>query len=1400
MDGKTSEIIHVKKLIHFSYENHTQEGIEPAILASLQYFSQHPTQHLFCNEDNFEIAITALMIFAYNPSRQLEVFEKYLEALLSTCPDCAKRYPSVCNELHQRLTDRFKFETDVVKKLKQIIENSTRNRLVSYLDKLLAHWPNNESNTLTCLICVLNELFNSIWLFSDNKVKDRLKRLFSTNSYPTQVMSLGFAPGFILLLFSNDPVLHAKGKHWFQSFDKKISELEYRQPAVIDCIEKVISKFPTDDDGCQRKEFWYNFSLLLSRFDSKSYQIPFSSQLPYKNLAEFVAQNLRIEAKESLPAILRVFHQLLANDASGFFELISTSPKKLVKKIAKQHGFAEPQYYSIVGPTSKCSYDQQPTDILFWLYSFSKDSPERLKLLGKYILPLVAANFGNIKKKSGSYMALAIFFDILRECMDVEVEQRAPFVSKKKIMDLSQYRLMCDKLAPFIIEIYNPKKLKKIQVAILEIIEQCIFLDVLCGTPGPIEENVDIPTNDNSLWKEVNKLNKFDLRISIKILTAITHVAFIVRPPSQNKDQPHVMPQGDASRIAVSNAIASLKKILEIPSQVFAKTLDDNKCFLSLILNLYSADPEISQICSVLVNRLVGTSNINDTFSKLLDTCFIRMMRCFNSSIRSLYLANVFSPISQFVVNGQIFLKNLFLGQNATRKFDSLRTNENNELYLFWYNTWSLLTIAFGDTPQLTQIYRNDFMITFMENSMNFAGLLIENFENFRQNLPKSLATPEFVLQKLLGPVVDCIAEMICLLRLKDSSLTIICYRAVISVLTLVNMYHFRSDKLYYIYMAIYNMAIKAKGSGNNLKPEQLSSLLIATSLYNQKTADLVVQNPKGNKDLGISKFLEKMQNEDKAVKEFLAEKVDARKTTDEPSRIEKDTAENVMEKATATEIDTAKDDTAGVATTEKAKEKSNIPMREEISSLTSESTASSANKNAAQFEEPLVQKDPVSSLTQPPTKVCETPSTTATTTISGSPSPLNSAKVPSALAPPEKPGNIDASISVPVDPTTSAQSKPIPLPTATPVFKSNSSQPAPMIPTSTESVNTGKVVPALDKSTNTGKSVPDPSVKEGLSHRPVSPKPISTKPRSPPQDKASLQYRPRTNSVVSTNTTVATSPSMVLQDLASRMRVTKSILYRPEPPSSNGLFKRVLQWDYCADTPSPVIQSTQEMVLLPALSNPRYVGTVQDYFNIYEPMILKECWHQILRDKVDCLKRSFKVVIIDQDYVSKPPYGIRGILLSNQFNELSLAKSDLLLLIGNNSYCLAKITFFNYTGNEVEVGFMIENPLTEFSNMLSAGCELTGFQVTNLKKLENEYYAIANLKSFPLWKDLLHKHLPELIEPSAKFVDMVCDRFGLTSLQANALINCHKGYGFSLVNGYVSLFFFLFFFFFFCG
>ena len=251
------------------------------------------------------------MIFAYNPSRQLEVFEKYLEALLSTCPDCAKRYPSVCNELHQRLTDRFKFETDVVKKLK------TNNRKLNAqpagiisLDKLLAHWPNNESNTLTCLICAMNELFNSIWLFSDNKVKDRLrKRLFSTNSYPTQVMSLGFAPGFILLLFSNDPVLHAKGKIWFQYFDKKISELEYRQPAVIDCIEKVISKFPTDDDGCQRKEFWYNFSLLLSRFDSKSYQIPFSSQLPYKNLAEFVAQNLRIEAKESLPAILRVFRQ-----------------------------------------------------------------------------------------------------------------------------------------------------------------------------------------------------------------------------------------------------------------------------------------------------------------------------------------------------------------------------------------------------------------------------------------------------------------------------------------------------------------------------------------------------------------------------------------------------------------------------------------------------------------------------------------------------------------------------------------------------------------------------------------------------------------------------------------------------------------------------------------------------------------------------------------------------------------------------------------------------------------------------------------------------------------------------------------------------------------------------------
>jgi high-affinity Fe2+/Pb2+ permease len=1388
MDGNTSEIIHVEKLIHFSYEKLTQEGIEPAILASLQYFSRHPTQHLFCNQDTFEIAITSLMIFAYNSSKQLKLFEEHLEALLSTCPDCSKRYPFVCDELYQRLTDKFKFETNVVKELKQIIEKSTRSRMVTYLNNLVAHLPSQEPSILTCLICVQNELFNSIWLFSDNKISDRLKKLFNISFYSAQFMSLDFAPAFILLLFNNDRLLRAKGKEWFQSSDKIISELEYRQPVVINCIEKIISEIPPADNQ-RRKEFWYNFSLLLSRLDSKSYQIPFSSQLPYKNLAEFVAHNLCFKTQHSLPAILKVFYQVLYNDASGFFDLISASPEILVQEISKQPGFIEPLSYSLIAPTSKCSYAQQPTDILLWLYSFSKDSPERLELLGKRILPLVATIFEKIKKTSGSYIVLAIFFDILRECMDVDVEQRAPFVAKEKILKLSQYRLMCDNLAFFIIDIYNPKKNTSVQIAILEIIEHCIFLDVLCGTPGPVEENVEILTNSNSLWKEVNNLNKFDLRISIKILTAITHVVFIVRPPSQNKDQPHIMPQGKASEITVSNAIASLKKIVEIPSTVFVKVLDNNKCFLSLILNLYSADPEISKLSGILVNKLVGGSNINDTFSKLLNTCFIRMMRCFNSSIRSLYLANVFSPISQFVVNGSIFLKNLFLVNDAVQKFASLKTNENNELYLFWYNTWSLLTIAFGDTPQLTQIYRNDFMITFMENSMNFAGLLIDNFENFRQNLPKSLATPEFVLQKLLSPVVNGIAEMICLLRLKDSSLTMICYGAVMSVLKLVNLYHFRSDKLYYIYMTVYNMAIKAKGSGNILKPEQLSSLLVATSLYTQTTADLVVQNPKGNKDLNISKFLEKMQNEDKAVKEILAEKVkknvNAEKTTTELNRAEKGTGEKSVVKTTASEIVTTKDDTAGIVapaenTTAK---KPRIVVREEIAnSAAVESTASSANACAAQSEESLVQKAPACSVTQKPAGGSET--TTTPTTITVNTASVNTNVFPPPVLP-KKPRNIDTSVFAPVDPTSLAQlNLIIPSPTTTSADKSNLAQPAPIIPASAES--TDNSVPVSAEST-INKSAPASSIKQVLPHRPSSPKLRSTKQRSPSQDKPSLQYQSRTNSVSSTNTTAINFPSLALKDFASRIHETKTILYRPEPPSANGFFKRVLQWDYCADTLGPVIQSTQEMVLFPALSIPRYISTVHDYFDIHEPMILKECWNQIRRDKVDCLKRSFKVVVTDKDYFPRASSGIRGIVSSDQFDELALTKSDLLLLtgtVGNSSYCLAKITFFNYAAKEVEVKFMIENPSTAISNMLVIGSELTAFQVTNLEKLENEYNAIANLESFPLWKDLLNKRLIKPIEPPAHFVKTICDRFDLSSLQANALINCHKDNGFSLVNG----------------
>lgn len=1422
-----SNVINIKKLIHLSYENPSKETVESALLASLQFFSKHPKRHLFCDEDNFEIAVTTLLIFAYETSKQFIVFEKHLATRLSTCPNCAKKYSVACRELLTRLVFEYKFETSVVNELRNTIRKSTHKRLVAMLYKILMHLPRQESVIPAYLKCFEVEFFNNPWLVSQKDITDPLKQLFNIDIYSTHFLCLDFAPAFIVLLFSDDSTLHIKGKEWFQSSDKKVGERDYLQREVIKCIEKVICRIPDLDEN-MKKEYWYNFSLLLSRLDSKSYKIPFLSKVPYKNFAEFVVAYLSSPTGNSLPAILKVFHQILTNDASGFFDLISTSPENLMQKIAKQPAFGSVVSYGRINPHSRCSYTQESTDILFWIHSFSRNSPQRLELVGENILPLIEKNIDQIKKMSNAQICIAIFFDILRECMDVDVGQRAPFVPKKKIQQLSKYRHMCNNLATFIISSYKRKKNTPFHLALLEIIEQSIFLDVLSGTPGPVEENVNVSIKGTSLWEKLNNGGDFDIRIATKVLTAITHIVFIVRPPSQKNDMLHVMPQGDVSKKAVKNAVLSLTKIVNAPLSACASVISDNKCFLSLVLNLYSADPEISKLSSTLINKLVSKSTINESFFKLLNISFMRTMRCFSSSVRSLYLANVFSPIMQFAVHGKFFLKNLFMNKSFVKQFGSLRTNENNELYSFWYNTWSLLAIAFGDTPQLTQIYTNDFMVVFMENSLTFADLLTENFNNFKDNLPKSLATPEFVLQKLLRPVVDCIAEMICLLRLKDSKLTSICHHAVMSTLSLVNLYHFRSENVYRIYKIIYNLAVKAKGAGNNLKPEQLSDLLVATNLYTKATANSVVEVPNGNKKLHISRFLQKMKMDDEEVNEVSASQsttgnighdektvkqntIVEKVTTNEPiskngilekSTVEKPTSENynlekfVVEKPYSVNVNSetisAKEPTSKnniEVSVEEPISENTISEKAIATETTSEKLVSeNFTEEAPTLEKSSSEKTMEKTFTRK-NSVAEK-NTLEDDTVSAT--KINTSLVGDIVTTGVDSSNMNVNRSL-----VSQIQNSIPLIKAGDI--SASSDTSVISLKKAQKINTG--ISAIVSSTtgssqvmpstkNAASSIATPSGTNDIQSVPVSDLDKSGTNQSVSSAQEALNQVLQTPNLteknpISPNQTVNTPVPSVFN---SQFPVLKTTYFKSEPPyEADTFFKRVFQWDYYANTPSPVIQSTQEMVIFPNLSVPEYFNDIHHYRNVFEPIIFDECWKQIQREKADTFKREFNTIITKKQHLYDNKFLITGVVHSSDYYRLSLSKTDLLLFddpSDSKNYCFSKIIHSHKKENEIEVSFLIDTPCQGISNMLRTSIKVTGFQVTNLEKLFKEYYAIAYLQQFNIWKDILNRNIFSPIQQSAQLIKFVSDRFNISLGQADILIKCHKLRGFSVVNG----------------
>lgn len=245
-----------------------------------------------------------------------------------------------------------------------------------------------------------------------------------------------------------------------------------------------------------------------------------------------------------------------------------------------------------------------------------------------------------------------------------------------------------------------------------------------------------------------------------------------------------------------------------------------------------------------------------------------------------------------------------------------------------------------------------------------------------------------------------------------------------------------------------------------------------------------------------------------------------------------------------------------------------------------------------------------------------------------------------------------------------------------------------------------------------------------------------------------------------------------------------------------NPLYKKILSWDYFKGGQYPIKEELAARTYKPV---PSQFKSVAEYQEIFEPLLLLECWQQMAQNREAGQPRRFRLDVgkrvrcddfydvygsVSREIVSKERLSDTDIILiscSSDFSNLSHVDSTV-------PHCFAKVlkvSMSKTTGDFADLTLRVFEPPSGVMSRLSQGSIISAIRVMSLVTIEREY---ASLKGLPFYelKDSIIKGEPSPISHSIDSVRLehIMKYNEANEAQAKSIIHSVDTDGFSLILG----------------
>ncbi|KAF7288567.1 hypothetical protein HMN09_01385800 [Mycena chlorophos] len=228
--------------------------------------------------------------------------------------------------------------------------------------------------------------------------------------------------------------------------------------------------------------------------------------------------------------------------------------------------------------------------------------------------------------------------------------------------------------------------------------------------------------------------------------------------------------------------------------------------------------------------------------------------------------------------------------------------------------------------------------------------------------------------------------------------------------------------------------------------------------------------------------------------------------------------------------------------------------------------------------------------------------------------------------------------------------------------------------------------------------------------------------------------------------------------------------------PDTSELYKTVVSWDFKHTGARPP-GSSPDMVGVPS----EYFVDYEHYYRVFFPLLLVECWGQIVQAKAEP-RTAYPFKVGSRSFVDD--WIVVDLSLEHSVEkDWRLTDQDIVLLQRGDATIMAKVESYKTLPGKATID-VVARFLARLDPGVALNTEWHLSSVFNLSTSTREYSALLGLRYYDICPSILRPAPPPVRAPNKELVQKVMTRHRVNQPQATAIASCLENPGFSLIQG----------------